>query len=641
MISYVNENRQYIMLGILFRYNFVTLEYMTDKLSVSDRTIKNYIKELNNMLGTAGLIEIKRGICRLYIFDYKNFKDKYDNIRKLNYFFDSLQNRMNYIMYKLLSYHDGYLIDDLALEMNISRTTLIGDLKKLRYNLKSYNLNISGKTNKGLYIVGNEINIRSYIIENLDNDIFDNYILDEEFIDIIKFESYKKGFVFESIKLFLKYYSVSLIRYINGYEIKNLDKKFLELEDTSAYKFVENISVKIQEKINIEIPKNEKLFITLPIIGMQTPINFENIDDLYVSDEALNLTIDIIAHINKKMDIRIVPGELFNNFIYHINFMLNRIKYNVKIKNCVIEEIKEKYSLAYKIAEVVGKFIDKRFNVELCENELGFLAMYFGVFMMENNNNNINKIAIVCDTGIVATRLIIGHLNKILVQDTKMDIFCSNFMDIKEDEYDLIVTTMNLDINTNIPIIHLKEVFDIDELRKKISILKYSKILNKPILKGVEFLMLSMLIDKNFIVLDSDKDYFQNLNAMIDHLYEQNLVDCGFRERILYKEKKSSMFFENISLPHSINYSSDELILLLGVFNNPIKLYKNDLKLIFLLVIPDNEKLQKDILVKIYDEIICIANDAKVVDKISKFKDYKELVLYFIKEIQGLRGKNI
>ena len=56
------------------------------------------------------------------------------------------------------------------------------------------------------------------------------------------------------------------------------------------------------------------------------------------------------------------------------------------------------------------------------------------------------------------------------------------------------------------------------------------------------------------------------------------------------------------------------------------------LKVIFLLAIPNVEEKDDDILVKIYDEIIAISKDKQAVENIAKVKNYRELLLYFIKQ---------
>ena len=153
-------------------------------------------------------------------------------------------------------------------------------------------------------------------------------------------------------------------------------------------------------------------------------------------------------------------------------------------------------------------------------------------------------------------------------------------------------------------------------------------------LQGMESLVLSLLDEEKFFILHSDKSYMENVDYMIDQLYDLSYVDEGFKERIHTRESKSTMVFdEYIALPHAINKETDKIVFSIGVFSDDKKHEKDSkLKVIFLLAIPDIEEKDDDILVKIYDEIIAISKDKQVVENIAKVKNYRELLLYFIKQ---------
>lgn len=83
------------------------------------------------------------------------------------------------IFAKLMRAMEPVLTDDIAYEMNIGRSTLISDLKKLRQTMEKYELEIVGKTSKGLALGGSELNIRKFVMENLFGSIYQNYPQDE------------------------------------------------------------------------------------------------------------------------------------------------------------------------------------------------------------------------------------------------------------------------------------------------------------------------------------------------------------------------------------------------------------------------------------------------------------------------------
>ncbi|MGM9536051.1 MAG: BglG family transcription antiterminator [Intestinibacter sp.] len=632
-----NDNRICKILQILEHKRSASLDYLEKKLDVSTKSIKNDIKELNEIFDGNALIQLKLGKYKLYVIEQDEFEKIKENLYLHDDFFNSPKKRMAYVIKKLMNSEKPVLTEDLAYEMSIGRTTLVGDLKKTREILSKYNIKIVGKTNTGLVLQGEEIDIRIFVIENLYEEIYKDHELDydvQETLNRIFTEMKLDSSTKSQIKKFL---TVLIDRLVNGHPISMLNETYEDLIYTEQIKIANDISNRLEELFGITIPDNERVFMTLPIVGMRTPMDIDRVKNLEITDEVINLVLDIIELIRLEMDITITPGNLLDEFTYHISFMLNRLKYGIKIKNPVLDEIKEKYMVPYKLAEIAKMLIEDRTKKKVSKDELGFLAVYFSVFISENTyeQNKICSIAIICGTGKITARLIAAQLRKIVDIDTKLDMFSDSQVN-KEilNKYDLVLSTIKFECDTSTPIIHLKEIFDENQLKNKIESVRYTEKLDIPMLQGMESLVLSLLDEEKFFILDRNKSYTENVDFMIDSLYEAGYVDEGFKERIHIRESKSTMVFdENIALPHAINYGTEKIVFAIGVFSDEDKNKKSDdLKVVFLLAIPDSDEKDDAILVKIYDEIIAIAKDKEVVKNISKVKDYKELLLYFIKQ---------
>lgn len=632
-----NDNRICKILQILEHKRSASLDYLEKKLDVSTKSIKNDIKELNEIFDGNALIQLKLGKYKLYVIEQDEFEKIKENLYLHDDFFNSPKKRMAYVIKKLMNSEKPVLTEDLAYEMSIGRTTLVGDLKKARELLSKYNIKIVGKTNTGLVLQGEEIDIRIFVIENLYEEIYKDHDLDydvQETLNKIFTEMKLDSSTKSQIKKFL---TVLIDRLVNGHPISMLNETYEDLIYTKQIKIANDISDRLEELFGLTIPDNERVFMTLPIVGMRTPMDIDRVKNLEITDEVINLVLDIIELIKLEMDITITPGNLLDEFTYHISFMLNRLKYGIKIKNPVLDEIKEKYMVPYKLAEIAKMLIEDRTKKKVSKDELGFLAVYFSVFISENTyeQNKICSIAIICGTGKITARLIAAQLRKIVDIDTKLDMFSDSQVN-KEilDKYDLVLSTIKFECDTITPIIHLKEIFDENQLKNKIESVRYTEKLDIPMLQGMESLVLSLLDEEKFFVLDRNKSYTENVDFMIDSLYEAGCVDEGFKERIHIRESKSTMVFdENIALPHAINYETDKIVFAIGVFSDEDKKKKSDdLKVVFLLAIPDSDEKDDSVLVKIYDEIIAIAKDKEIVENISKVKDYKELLLYFIKQ---------
>lgn len=637
MNSINEENRLCRILKIIEQSNITTAQSIADKLGVSTKTVRNEIKELNKLLKGYALIDNKQGKYILYVIDQTNFYKVIQDLRIQDDFFNSQQNRMSYIFYKLMNSNEPYLTDDLAEEMNIGRTTFVGDLKKLRSKIENYGLQIVGKTSKGLFLEGNEIDIRMCLLEDMYGSIYYDYKIDEDIVDLISKICRENAIGNITIGHFMNFFTVMIDRLLNGHTITELDDKYLSIKSTKTFEFIDKLLDEVENKIPIVIPENERIFLVLPIISMRTPINSQGIKGIEISDETIDLVQEIISLIKKQMNITIMPGDFFDEFVYHMFFMINRVKFGIKIKNPVLEDIKEKYPVAFKMAELSKCLIEDKIKKEVSKDEVGYMAMYFGVFISENTykKREIYKVAVICGSGVLTARIISSQLKKILSPESEIDMYSISEVNTELlNKYDLICSTYKLNCDTNVPIIYIKEIFDENQLKKQIEQVKYTEKFEIPILQGIDSIILSLLDEEKFFVLDNNVSYKENINFMVDRLSEKGYVDEGFKERLIKREENSTMIFDkHIAIPHVINYESDNIILSIGVFNDTLIIDENrDVKLVFLLGIPETLGENEILLIKIYNEIISIAKDENKLREISKLKNYKDLVLYTIKE---------
>lgn len=112
------------------------LESLADKLKVGTKTIKNDIRELNRLLEGSALVESVSGRYAFFVLDEKAFQEKKQAVYSQNDYMNSPAKRYGYILNRLMHEEEAVLIDDLADEICVGRTTINGDLKKLREMLE-------------------------------------------------------------------------------------------------------------------------------------------------------------------------------------------------------------------------------------------------------------------------------------------------------------------------------------------------------------------------------------------------------------------------------------------------------------------------------------------------------------------------
>ena len=629
-----NENRITVILKNIEMQSVCSVESLAAKLDVSQKTIRNDIKELNCLLGGYACISNNKGICKLIVFAPKGFTEIRNKIYKQEDLFNSSHTRMAYMFWQLMHAEEPYLTDDLSEEMKVARTTTISDLNRLRKAIEKYDLKIKGKANTGLALCGDEYKIRLFILENIYEQLYLNFPLGQiireklyDFQDRLSMDALGFGF-------FYRFFVVMIQRMESGHTIKRLEPKYEELYGSSAYMIVDEFLNEIEQVKGYKISKEERLFLSISVAGMRTPANTAEIEQkISISEGVADLIIEILDRIKAELNVTVVANELFDDFVYHVFFMINRLKYGFHIYNPMVDDFKNKYSVAYKMAEIAKGVLEERVGIEMTEDEKGFLAAYFGVFLLEQEPEKKRcKIAIVCGSGKIIGRLIENQLKKVFDVEPEFEFFYGIFDENRKDDFDYIVTTTELHMDTKTPVVFMDEVFDREYIQRKFENMRYLSEAGRTIRKGIDSLFMNLLDETRFFVLDQESSYDENVDRMARALTNQGELDAGFAQRVREREKYSTMVLDqNIAFPHTKNMLS-KLTLAMGVFPDMLKDDKyGNIRIIILLGIP--ESMEDDtVLVRLYDDILSIGKKPDVIPKIQKMESYREFLLYITEE---------
>ncbi|KKI92373.1 transcriptional antiterminator BglG [Bacillus sp. SA1-12] len=631
MSDLLMDEKVFKIVEIAHKQPYCSLDYFAESLGVSTRTIRNYIKQINDDLtDVAALVKEKGKGYRLDIVDEQMFQLLIEKNRSENDLLDTPKRRIAFIIERLISSEEVYTLDDLAYEMNIGRTTLVNELKKASVSFETYNLKVQGKQNMGMTLSGKELDLRLFILDNIFDVLYKSYPLDEDISEELFKIFYKYDLESTTQTRLMEFIVIMLDRLLKGHPIEEIQHKHRQLLNTQDYQIAQEIVKALERQLPINIPEPELLFITIPIAGRRTPTNNRTMADITITDDVKQLLEQIVEQLGFHKEIINENKQLFVDLQYHLTFMLNRLLFGLRLKNPLLVDVKRKYPVAYKMAEMAGQVIESKFGVNVNEDELGYLAFYFGVFitLSDDKVKRFQKVAVVCGTGRGTAKLIAIQLERILNKEATIDLYSD--MDVKEEvlnEYDLVFSTVKLTFEITKPFIMINEIFDEINVKREIEKTLYKQ-KNKLKNQSVNLSVVAELVtEEKFFILDSSKDYHENVMHMVDSLVKKGYLDHGFKDRLKERENKGSMVFDNyISLPHTFNKLSDEIELALGIFPDTVIADGKELKLIFLLGLPEQQTDQSEyLIVKIYDEIIRIANDKQLIEKMSALNKYSDI----------------
>ncbi|MNP30785.1 putative licABCH operon regulator [compost metagenome] len=114
---------------------------------------------------------------------------------------------------------------------------------------------------------------------------------------------------------------------------------------------------------------------------------------------------------------------------------------------------------------------------------------------------------------------------------------------------------------------------------------------------------------------------------MVNNLSEVLTLDKDFKKRLIERENKSPTAFDNyVGLPHAVNYGSDKFSISMGILEEPIVWGKNEVRLIIMLIVPDENNIDPDMVISVYEEILKICQNKKFIEELCKVRSYKEFL---------------
>lgn len=147
-------NRWYNILEKMVSQPTYSLVDMRSELDISMQTLQKSIQQLNDVLAPSIQIISQDDKLMLEVYDYTELERILSGSLKRESDFNSSSKRIAYLLKRLIKSTSPLLIDDLAEEAGVSRSTLNKDLKQVKSLAESYSITISGKPNRGLEVLG-------------------------------------------------------------------------------------------------------------------------------------------------------------------------------------------------------------------------------------------------------------------------------------------------------------------------------------------------------------------------------------------------------------------------------------------------------------------------------------------------------
>ncbi|WP_289891031.1 BglG family transcription antiterminator [Virgibacillus pantothenticus] len=617
----------------------VTSNDLADRICVTPRTIRNDIKELNSiLLQSGGFIESKRGTgYELIIKNSKTFKAFLQKMAKdsnSNMLPSSPEDRVIYIVRKLLL--DNYYIklDDMADKLYISKSTLQNDLIEVRKILTGFKLELVSKPYHGVKIIGDEMNVRFCLAEYLFNrkEIVVNMqrqaapILPQKDINKIYTIIIKevKANKIEMSDIALNnlciHFAIACKRIRDENYVQLAPEDFAGVYSQTEYKVAKGIVTKIESALHVSFPKTEIAYIAIHFLGTKKiakiNLNREEFESFVESD--LRAAIKEFIHkVDERLKLQLINDhELFIALGLHLQPTLNRLRYGMNMRNPMLDEIKTKYPLAFDAAVLAREVFNKRLAIEIDEDEVGYIALHISVAMLRQKmQQDVKRCIIVCATGVGSAMLLKYRLqskypNQLHVVDTT-DFYRLNETSL--EQIDFIITTIPIERKLPVPIIFVNTILGTEDLRKIENYLK-NRTENK-----IDFLKEELIfLHKGLPTKEAAIKY------LVEKLVAAGYVESSFGASVFKRERLSPTSFGNlVAIPHPMEPHTRETFWTICTLKKPIDWEGNYVQFICLLSIGKNRTSDLKLM---YDYLIEIIENKRKVNQLISCEEKDEFI---------------
>ncbi|MDF2791780.1 MAG: hypothetical protein K0S80_4882 [Neobacillus sp.] len=576
------SKRQYHLIKIMLsNQEYKTVKYYSDVMNVSQRTLHNDLKVVERFINHFDLMLEKKPSIGIKISGEMNekldilkyLKTQYENeeIQELSPLDRKIQiTKMLLIEEKVLSYQG------LSELFFVSKSSIAADLEKIQSDLNGYTVTINGDQ-KGTYITGTESQIQ-YSLKLFNEELFKKSKVENNLVGIDRFgdlltQYYPSEIVNTSLSIvkkvenhsakpFAEHYLITLFNTIIVLCYRASKKKhhsevinsliFDEVKNLKTYLMAKDILDEIQHELPITFTTEDTIYLNQYLIAIGIESSYHPTS---ITEEYIHLVEEIIQKMSSVLKVDLSNDQkLFEGLVSHIIPMIYRLRMGITVKNPLLTEIKDEYSVMLGVSWFVTAVIEETFEVHLTEDEVAFIVVHFQAAL--ERNSSYKRVLIVCPNGIGTSELIANKVKHVLPALCLIEVVpIDKLYQMNIDSVDFIISAIPIR-NTTKPVIYVSPLVTSTDIKHIMNfytdlyLLKEEK--KEPVDHYPEIKYLSKFINEDSIFINKRmQDQKEVLSFLIQKLKDSNDIISGFEESVYNRENVGTTALDTgVAIPH-------------------------------------------------------------------------------------------
>ncbi len=608
--------RQLEIVKILFYSvdDYVNRMALADRLGVSEKTVRNEIKELN---AKAEKIKMQKG-RGYYLTDRDWAKETLANYK------DNGLDRDILILKTILT---GEKVNffELADQFYISESTLSKTIVKLNSIMyEDFNSRIIRKNNH-LFLDRDATTKRKilthFLLNEVDNQDFDISVIDHylENIDVYTLKDL-------------------LLAHIEGRNIKILDYAFITLllhialilerkktginyaqESGPALKtdgksHVAELCVQLEREFNLNLTAEDRETIELLFEIKSDSGTIEKDITPYIS--FVELALEELAE-NYDFDFK-NDEALIHKLANHFRGLEVRCSHNSYTRNPLLLEIQKKFTLIYDMSSSIADYFQEKTGFRVSEDEIGYIALHIIGALEKIKEVHLN-IGIINPFDASLTKMIADDILRKYADATFTSVSMFDIHHVNFINFDLVISFVQMEWKYDTPILFIDHYLT-DKTAHKIDF-TIKEVRKKKVYGDFKI--------KNYF---SEKIFFPDLNILsknkvlkflANSLFENGYTNENFLTFVQRREEVSpTSFGKPYAIPHPVKKIALKNGIAVGILRNPIDWGNGKVKIIFLFSLHESF----DQVPKLYDYLLNALDNPEKFNQLTQAKTFKEFI---------------
>jgi transcriptional antiterminator/mannitol/fructose-specific phosphotransferase system IIA component (Ntr-type) len=587
----LSSREKKIIKTLLSAETYVSVENIANQMDVSPKTVRNDLENINSALKMLKIGEIikkpRNGISLTLAAGQAERLEQLIAQSEVESRNDGLVDRKLYIIQKLLfSYERSFTMQEIATALYTSRSSVSNLLNEVADWFRPFGITLSKRQNYGIEIHYTELNWRKAAAEfyrmlqeaggttpeaGAPQSLFEERISPADLALIRRmldgFDAAKAAaalselernehfrYTYESYLRLVLQISFSIIRQRKRCPVVLPAEQAAIVAASRESRLAKELAQPLEKAYQVRFTEPEVLHLAANMLAS----DISAIEDAAVRREIFSQSgklerffeeltrfIDDTLHVNLALD-----ENFAGDLLLHLRSAVYRLRFAIRVRNPFLAQIKEGYPTIYGAAWGSSVLFEKYFDVEVNEDEIGYLTLYISAAAQRTPEKV--RAVVVCNHGIGISQLIAESVKRTIPDLEVVGVLsAAEYQRWDSAAYDLVISTLPL-LTQSKPVVTVNSILkaaDIERISEQIRLSKRSKIRQDAVADGP---VRWGFFDPELIFVDLDAaDKQEVIRYLAAALVKRGRVMPEFLQAALDRESAiSTAVGQGIAIPH-------------------------------------------------------------------------------------------